>query len=413
MLIQRILLFFACLLSVKSVSHFVDRGKIMTPEITIPYFSGAALHNSSNQWVFNINEVDSIKKLSSIPDPALRRNTLDNFRFSNVPDSTHIYQLNQPGLVYAIILAKKIFFWQGDIGALKALQLFIHTLFCFLILLSFTSRKKQLLFFLLYFINPAIIYLTIFPFYYYWQVIGSYILVLVLLNSSCQNFLTILLTSLLLACIYHIRISTLPLSLFILLFGFYKVPLMRRSIALLVFVFSVYFMEPSYLAKHPGHVMYSSLGAYPGSNVKGFADNISFENYSAATGNNYSYKSTPSMYDAEVIMGEAKWGMIEFVSFAKSHPFIIMRNAGLNILESFSFGYMTASLTLTYFSALIGLGFLILLLVRKKYSHVIIILISSCSYILYLAPVPIYLYGTYLILVFAFIELIPERKTLS
>lgn len=409
MLIQRILLFIACFLSVKSVSHFVDRGKIMTPEITVPYFSGAALHHSSEKWIFNLNEVDSIKKLSQIADPEIRRKAIDGFRFSNLRDSIHVYQLNQPGLLYAIILAKKIFFFEGDIGALKSFQLLIHTLFCFLILLSFKSRKKQALFFLLYFINPAIIYLTIFPFYYYWQVIGSYILVLILLNSNYQNFVTILFSSLLLACIYHIRISTLPLSLFIILFGFYKVPLMRRSIALLVFVFCVYLMEPEYLAKHPGHVMYSSLGAYPGSNVKGFSDNISFENYSSATGKKYSYESTPSMYDAEVIMGEAKWGMQEFILFAKGHPILITRNAILNVLGAFSFGYLTASLTLTYLSAFVGLAFLILLIVRKKYAHVIIILISSCSYILYLAPVPIYLYGTYLISMFAFIELIPER----
>ncbi len=413
MIFQRILLFIACFLSVKSVSHFVDRGKIMTPEITVPYFSGAALHNSSDKWIFNLNEVDSLKKFSLIADPVTRRNSIDNFRFSDKQDSIHIYQLNQPGLVYVIILAKRIFFSQGDIGALKSLQLFIHTFFCFLILMSFKSRKKQILFFLLYFINPAIIYLTIFPFYYYWQVIGSYILVLILLNPNYQSVLTLLLTTLLLACIYHIRISTLPLSAFIILFGFYKLPLMRRSLAFLVFVFSVYLMEPAYLAKHPGHVMYSSLGAYPGSPVKGFSDNVSFENYSKATGKIYSYESNPSMYDAEVIMGEAKWGMNEFISFAKDKPLIVIRNAGLNLMESFSFGYLTSSLTLTYFSALVGLGFFVLLLVRKKYSYVIIILISSCSYILYLAPVPIYLYGTYLISTFAFLELIPEKPRLT
>ena len=87
MIFQRILLFIACFLSVKSVSHFVDRGKIMTPEITVPYFSGAALHNSSDKWIFNLNEVDSLKKMSLITDPVTRRNSIDNFRFSDKQDS--------------------------------------------------------------------------------------------------------------------------------------------------------------------------------------------------------------------------------------------------------------------------------------------------------------------------------------
>jgi len=410
MLTRKIVLFIFCLLSVKAISLLVDRGKIMTPEITVPYFSGAALSGTSGQWIFNLKEVDTLKKLSAIPDPALRRQAIDNFRFSEKQDSIHTYQLNQPGLIYAIQLAKCIFFFQGDIGALKSLQLLLHTVFCFLIMISFKSNQKQILFFLLYFINPAIIYLTIFPFYYFWQAIGSYILVLLLLNKKYRNISALILTAILLAWIYHVRISTLPLSIFIIVFGFYTIPLMFRSIALLIFVFSVYLMEPVYLSKHPGHVMYSSLGAYPGSPVKGFADNISFENYSKATGKDFSYTSTPSMYDPEVIMGEAKWGMNEFLSFAKDHPLIIARNAVLNICESFAFGYLTASMALTYFSAFLGFGFLMLLIIRKKYTNIIILLISTCSYILYLAPVPIYLYGTYILSTFVLIDLIPDKR---
>jgi len=409
MFFKRLLLFLTCLVSAKGVSLLVDKGKIMTPEITVPYFSGAALSGNDN-WVFNLNEVDTLKKLNLIENIHEKRKAIDNYRFSSEEDSTHQYQLNQPGLIYAIRLAKIMFFFQGDIGALKSFQLLIHCFFCFLIMLSFKTTLKRLLFFLLYFINPAILYLTIFPFYYFWQVIGSYIIVLILLNPKKQTFLLLLLSSITLACIYHIRISTLPLSIFIIIFGFYHIAPLRRVIALGVFIVSVFIMQPGYLAKHPGHVMYSSLGAYPGSPVKGFSDNISFADYSKATGKNYSYESTPSMYDAEVIMGESKWGMEKFTQFAKENPFIILRNATLNVFESFSFGYQTSSLWLTYFSAFSGLIFLIILFFRKKYSLIILILASTCSYILYLAPVPIYLYGTFVISVYALLEILPEKK---
>ena len=117
MFFKRLLLFLTCLVSAKGVSLLVDKGKIMTPEITVPYFSGAALSGNDN-WVFNLNEVDTLKKLNLIENIHEKRKAIDNYRFSSEEDSTHQYQLNQPGLIYAIRLAKIMFFFQGDIGAL-------------------------------------------------------------------------------------------------------------------------------------------------------------------------------------------------------------------------------------------------------------------------------------------------------
>ena len=156
------------------------------------------------------------------------------------------------------------------------------------------------------------------------------------MNPAKQTYLLLLISAIVLACVHHIRISTLPLSLFILIIGFYKVPPLKRTLAVIIFFVAVYLMQPDYLAKHPGHVMYSSLGAYPGSPVTGFSDNISFADYSKATGNYYDYNTSPSMYDAEVIMGEARWGLEKFIEFTKENPLIIFRNATLNVFESFS-----------------------------------------------------------------------------
>ena len=96
MFFKRLLLFLTCLVSAKGVSLLVDKGKIMTPEITVPYFSGAALSGNDN-WVFNLNEVDTLKKLNLIENIHEKRKAIDNYRFSSEEDSTHQYQLNQPG----------------------------------------------------------------------------------------------------------------------------------------------------------------------------------------------------------------------------------------------------------------------------------------------------------------------------
>jgi hypothetical protein len=399
-----LLYFVICLSCVFTVAHFIDRGKIMTPEITVPYFSGAALINQSDRWIFNVNEVDSLKKINAVADTKLRIQLLDHYKFSRLPSTTHTYELNQPGLVYLISASQFLFPLYGEIGSLKLFQLCIHLLFSYLILISLRNPKKQIAFFFLYIINPFIIYLTLFPFYYFWQVINAFVAILLLKNTRLHKPAILLLTALLFAGLYHVRVSTLPLSIFVLVFCFYKLSVFLRSTAVVFMIAVIMLLNPSYLSKHPGHVMYSSLGAYGQSPVRGFSDNISFEDYNKATGNNFTYESTPSLYDSTVIMGEARWGAKQFISFAKSQPLIILRNACLNFFESFSLGYSTASMAITYLSAALGFLFFCLLAYRRHYQFIFLIMGSTVSYIFYLAPVPIYLFGTYVLLAFAAIE---------
>ena len=151
--------------------------------------------------------------------------------------------------------------------------------------------------------------------------------------------------------------------------------------------------------------MYSSMGAYGGLNVDSFSDNISFRDYNKAIGKNYTYNTSPGLYDAEVIMGEAKWGQSKFFETIKEKPVLIMRSSLLNIFEAFSFGYAAKSMVITYISALIGFILLILLIIYKMWREIIFIFGSVIIFIFYLAPVPIYLYGTYLILIYSYISL--------
>ena len=401
---QSIVAFVISLVSVFIVAHFTDRGKIMTAEISTPYFSGAALIKADNKWQFNLNEVDSIKKITSIKNRTERIYALDHYKFSSVKSNSRTYEINQPGLVYLIAFSQLLFPFLGGIGSLKLLQLFVHLLFSFFIFQMLNGRTKKVIFFFSYLANPFIIYLALFPFYYFWQVIPSFILIIILLNKKLHHTSTLLLSAILFALIYHVRVSTILLSTFTLLFSFYTINIYKRILALALMFCVIYLLNPSYLSKHPGHVMYSSMGAYPNSPVQGFSDNISFENYAHDTGKQINYLSSPSMYDKEVIMGESKWGMAKFIDFGRRHPLILLRNATYNFFESFAFGYFTFSTILTYISAILGFLFFTLLLLRKKYNFILMIMAASLSFNLYLAPVPIYLFGSYIILLFAFLE---------
>ncbi len=396
--------FLICLASVFIIAHFVDRGKIMTPEISAPYFSGAALMHSDNKWQFNLGEVDSLKKITSINNTKARIYALDHYKFSTLPFNSRFYEINQPGLVYLIYISQLLFPFLGEIGSLKLLQLIVHLLFSFSILQLLNGKNKKTVFFFGYITNPFIIYLTLFPFYYFWQAIPSFALIVLLLNKKFHRPAILYFTAIVFALIYHVRVSTILLSTFTLLFSFYSISLFKRIVAFALMMLTIYLLNPSYLSKHPGHVMYSSFGAYPNSPVKGFSDNISFENYAKDIGQKINYSTIPSMYDKEVIMGEAKWGMGKFINFGKQHPFILLRNATYNFFESFGFGYFTASILLSYFSAALGLLFFSLLFLRKKFNFILMITAASLTFNLYLAPVPIYLFGSYVLLIFVFIE---------
>jgi hypothetical protein len=152
--------------------------------------------------------------------------------------------------------------------------------------------------------------------------------------------------------------------------------------------------------------MYTSLGAYPNAYVESFSDTIPWNAYRTHKAINYSYTSTPDMYDKEVFFGESEWCLSEYKKIAISEPLMILRNAALNYLQSFSIGHIRSSLLLSYLSSIIGLIFLLLLYFKKKFNIIIALTAASCTYFIYLAPLPIYLYGSYILLIIGFIELL-------
>ncbi len=395
-------------ISVFSLGRFLDTGRMMIPEFTVPYFSGAALLHSGAGWQFNLNEVDTLHRLLSIEDKNESRDKINTYRFSSGKIALRSYSINQQGYLYVALLARSLFSWTGEIGAVKLLQLLVHSLLSLLILLALKTKRDRVLFFFLYVVNPFILYYAIYPFYYFWEVIPSAFLVYFFLSRRPIPFISLLVISIFFAFIFQVRSTVFVINILTLIFASGHLLFYKRAMVLIVYGLSIWAMQPRETHKHPGHIMYTSLAAYPNSYVKNFSDTTAWNAYRKHTGINYSYASSPGMYDSEVFFGESEWGLDEYKKIVIENPLLILRNAMLNLCQSFSFGYFRSSLLLSYLSALFGFMFILLLIVKKKYKLITGITAASCTFCLYLAPLPIYLYGSYILILIAFIEILKE-----
>ncbi len=395
----------------------MDRGRMMIPEFTVPYFSGAALYTGEKDWNFNLNEVDSLHAFQKIVDKQLSRDKINSYRFSSQKINTKSYSINQEGYLHVVRLATSIFSFTGDIGAVKYFQLFVHALVSLLIILLLSKNSDRLIFFCLYAVNPFIIYYVIYPFYYFWQMIPSAFLIYFLLSRKLLPFALLIVVSIVLAFLFHVRSSVLLISLVTLFFACGHLNIVKKIALFAIYLIAILFMQSKATDKHPGHIMYVSLGAYPNKFVNTFSDTVAWNAFTHFKGVQYSYASTPGMYDAEIFFDESKWAFSEYRKIAIENPLMILRNAGLNFFQSFSFGYFRSSLFLSYLSAFHGLIFFIILIMLKKYKYVIALIAASGTFIPYLAPLPVYLYGSYILLTMAAIDVFhsinPFKKSLN
>jgi hypothetical protein len=385
---------------------FLDKGQMMIPEFTAPYFSGAALYHHGSEWQFNLNEVDSLHALNKISDPAEKTRKINAYRFSKHKLATRTYSINQPGYLHLINLAKFLFPFTGDIGSVKILQVTVHVLISFAVLLLLKKLNLQIPFLLLYVFNPLIIYYALYPFYYFWTIIPSAFFVILYLYNKKIPLRVILFLSIVLAFFYHVRSSILFISLFVLLFSTWHQSWLKKFSVLTVYLLAIWFIQSSHSGKHPGHIMYTSLGAYPNKYVQGFNDRVSWKAYEEFKGIDYNYSTVPGMYDAEVFFGESEWCLRQFKEIAIREPLMILRNSTLNLFQAFSAGHIRENLYFNYLSSIFGFIFFIAIIVRKKFLLLTAILTSVITYVLYLPPLPVYLYGSYLILILAFMEII-------
>lgn len=405
---KNLVLVFLLFISVFGIGRLLDTGRMMIPEFSVPYFSGAQMLHNGEGWKFNLNEVDSLHVFQSIADKKASVNKINSYRFSSEDINTRSYSINQPGYMYISWFAGKIFPWTGHIGALKLLQLSVHSVISLLILFLLNSKRHKILFFLLYAVNPFIIYYVVYPFYYFWEVVPSAIFLFFYLSNKKASFSQLIILSLGLALLFHVRSSVLLISLITLFFASGHLTRLKKLVPFFIYFLLIWLFRPEQKHKDPGHIMYTSLGAYPNSYVKHFSDTASWNAFRKAKGIDYSYSSNPGMYDADVFFAESEWCLSEYKTIAQKDPVMIGRNAMINFFQSFSIGYFRSSLGLSYLSAFFGLILFSLMIHHRKFKLLVAITAAGITFSLYLAPLPIYLFGSYILILVAVLELIDK-----
>jgi hypothetical protein len=385
--------------------NILDNKKQQSPIYLVPYFSGAANYQLPNNWLFLEQEVYTYKLLNT--------SLKESYRFKANSSEAVLYNYNHVGLVYIITLATTIFFWLGDVSALEWFQIAVHCLISIWLLRFLTNPLSQLLFLLLYVFNPLVIYFVTFPYYYFWQVVATATIVPYLWNKNFKYKNYIWLVAPLLALIQLTRptIILIPILFFILYFLYES---QWKSIAgLILFLILINIFSARKLDNAPTywHTIYIGIGAYPNSYVNSLSDNEAYNFFSHKTGKPISYSIPGGNVYTDLSIRNEYFTFLksEYFQVLKSHPFLLIKNAVLNFFQSFSLGYFVDyPLWVNYLSSLAGFVFFLLLLIKRHFFWILAIGLSSLTFSPYFPPIQAYMFGGYILIVGAFIQLLND-----
>lgn len=370
----------------------MDFNQTTTAMWIAPYLSAAVNFDWSNfSLLVSMDEVKSFSHLT--------QEQFFSYHFTKT-DNLIEYNYLAKGLVIALIFAKKIFFWMGDLKALQYLQYVVHIGISLLILNIFKENYKKFLFFFLYAVNPLILYFVNYPYYYFWQVVPSVIFIYWYLKKDI-SLLMLVVFSVIFSYIYITRPTVLFLIiLFYILFAF------RDSYKKSFIGFSIFVVLVSIAPKlsiGPWHTAYVGIGAYQNPyNIK-LDDEEGYKYYKNQTGK--------IINSSNVMVEEIKsdyYNVLKqrLIKIVKENPMMFVKHMLLNITESYSVGYKVGNKTLIYLSAFLGLLMMVLLLYTKQYILFLAIGFASGSFTPYFPPIGAYMYGSYILLVVAFIGVV-------
>ena len=376
-----------------------------SPVFTVQYFSGAKLFNLNDGWRFDKNETDKMKSLKGYD--------IYTYQFDNPHKVISTYNENSSGLLYIIIAATYLFPFLGPIGALVLLQIIIHLLICFLIFSQLKKPVEKILFLLLYFINPIIVYFVIFPMYYFWTIIPSAVFLYYYINPERKNLLNYIFTAIVCFVGYTIRPTCLPLLLFIPAYNYFKSKKnIKALIAFPVYLILLFFWNHSLnFTKNyaPWHTMFVGVGAYPNHYpyLQKLSDNMGFDRYDSITGLKLS-NSIGGNYHGDSIRNDySKVIESEYFKIVKKSPLLIARNGFLNFLQSFSVGYKPGySFLIHILVSISGLVLIFFLIKFKRWALLLAIALASISFTPYYPPISAYMYGSYIIIAYSIISVL-------
>ncbi len=352
-----------------------------------PYFSAAANLHFGGGFQIDLNEVNYFKELSPAEQYA--------FHFTR-SENTVSYNHNPVGFAYIIVAAKTLFFFTGDEMALVIFQVLIHFLLCLLVITLIKNRSFAITFLVVYALNPVIINFVVLNYYYFWQCIPGFV-ILLLLSGKANGKWQPWVFSLLVTFATLTRPTILFISIFCFLLYFYYY---RNSVAIinLVLAAGLLFLLYKPTEKNIWHTIYVGIAAYPNNYIQSLSDNAAYDLYAQRTGTELNASVGGNYYADSVISRYQEITKEEVTRIFREQPGIFIRNAVLNTFQSFSPGYFNLNkVWLNIISAIAGCIFLVLLWIARQRFIILCVLIYAGSFCLYYPPIQAYLFGAYIL----------------
>jgi len=353
---------------------------------TFPYFSGAANFRSLYDWQISPEDYDQVKGMT----PAEH----GHYRYARA-DKTVEYTVNNYGYVLVALAARNLFFWAGDAHAVVYLQVLVHVALSLLTLAHLRSRLQRGIFFVLFAINPLILYFVTFPFYYYWAAVPSLILVATVLREQRWGMEVLLLSVLLFVC-FLIRPTTLFVSMLIFMVWLRRERKVMVAAGVAVFC-ALAWHSSGHFSTSPWHTMYVGLGAYSNPyGMEGPFDEAGFKRYTDLTGKAISTHAITGDYSKREVRQDYYALMrSEYLNVVRESPLGIMRNAAYNLIQSFGFGYRVSRPVVQLVSGVVGLIMIGLIVWTHQWMWGVGVLAVAGSFAPYFPPIPAYLFGAF------------------
>jgi hypothetical protein len=360
-----------------------------------PYFSGAANLGLDFAWKIDAAAYPGFAQL-----PYAGQLEYEFVR-GQASDLTP-YSILDRGYVFIVWIAQTLFFWLPSIKAVLWFQVTFHVVSVLWVLRLLSTTRQRLIFFLAYGVNPLVLHFVTFAYHYYWQVVPGLLWLSYEAREGVRLERKIYWMVAAMMVIFLVRQSTLLLSLFMLGYWIWRERTVHAWLALLtMLVFVLLVKNPS----QPWHTAYVGLGAYTNSAGIKLSDDSGYTRYKELTGTQINTIPPDGNYYDEAVRS-AYYDTLrrELTDYAKQQPGELVRNALINSAQSFSLGYVTKSLMLSYLSA--GIGFLVALVMawRGMYLRMAVLFAGVVGFVLYFPPIPAYMFGNYLLLAWVLVH---------
>lgn len=362
---------------------------------SFPYFSGAANFDHLFDWQISPSDYTIAAKLTHKQYREYKhRKTADL-----IPNTVNNY-----GYVLVALIAQKLLPSFGDVQAVIYLQILVHLgASLFLLLKVFQTNLQRYGFLFLYAANPLIVYFVTFPFYYYWTFLPSVAFVVFWFKPEWRSWSILVLTPLLLFSLL-IRPTTLFLCVFFYLVGWLitkpTMDRVRMFVATIVFV-SGTILIVSQTGSSPWHTMYVGFGAHSNNQeIHTLRDEEGYNYFQKRTGIIINTNAVAGNYNDPIIRRKYNESLKErYLEILIESPFLVVRNATINIVQGFSVGYIVNHQWLTFASTVLGGCVLFYLIFTRQWIWILGALSYSVGYAWFFPPIPAYHFGVYLLLV--------------